>query len=144
MAVPREHIAKVLSRVLEGRAGLRYAIHFGSSARGDDHALSDVDVAVRGLSGMARLDLAADLEAALGQTVQVVALEGATVTLAYRIFRDGVVVAEPDRACRIAEQCRAVVLYLDHRPIERLAVHGVLEAARRGARSSAALGRATP
>ena len=89
-------------------------------------------MAVRGVSGLERLELAADLEAAVGRTVHVVPLEAASEALRFRAFRDGIVLCEADRRCRVAEQARTIVTHLEWKPIRDRMVEGVLQAAREG------------
>jgi len=101
------------------------------------HHGSDVDVAV-GLASGVSLDaretgtLVADLERAAGRTVDLVFLHDAPPALAYRIFRDGVTIAERDHRALADRKARAALEYLDFRPHEELAVRGVLAAAARG------------
>lgn len=69
-----------------------FAVVFGSTARGTAHAGSDVDVALGFEHGRrpAARELGAivsRLEEAVGQTVDIIALEDASPGLAYRIFR---------------------------------------------------------
>jgi len=106
--------------------GLAYAVLFGSAARGTAHARSDVDVAVRGVTGWERLGLEADLADAVGAPVQVVPLDDAPPALRYRVFRDGIVLQERDRGARVHDQTRAVLDYLDYRPLEQRAARAVL------------------
>jgi len=80
-----------------------YALVFGSRGRGTAHAASDVDVAI-GLMPGVLLDvralgtLVSDLERAAGRAVDLVLLDEAPPALAYRVFRDGVALAERDRS----------------------------------------------
>ena len=67
---------------------------FGSEARGDSGALSDIDVAVlldedppRTLAGL-QLEIAGELEDHLGREVDLVVLNTAPVDLAMRVLRD--------------------------------------------------------
>lgn len=126
-----------LQRALEQDTRLAYALVFGSRARGDAHAGSDVDLAI-GLADDARLGpgeigyLVSALEAASGLTIDLVLLEEAPPALAYRVFRDGRVLLERDRAALVERKTRAILDYLDFRPIERIAVQGVLERIARG------------
>jgi predicted nucleotidyltransferase len=116
---------------------IAYALVFGSAARGSAHPESDVDVAV-GLAAGVSLDvgatgaLAADLEQAAGRPVDLVFLHEAPPALAYRIFRDGVVVIERDHRALAERKARAVLEYLDFQPLEDIAVKGALAAAARG------------
>jgi predicted nucleotidyltransferase len=124
-------------RVVEADARLGYAVIFGSEARGDRHARSDVDVAVgasggRKLSALELGDIASRLEAAAGRSIDIVDLESAPAALAYRIFRDGQVILERERARLVARRARAVLEYLDFKPLEDQFVKGVLAASVRG------------
>lgn len=126
-----------LRRVVEHDPRLGYAVVFGSQARGAAHAGSDVDVAV-GASGGRRLtslelgEIASELEAAAGRPVDIVDLESAPPALAYRVFRDGRVILERDRPRLVARRARAILEYLDFKPIEDQFVRGVLAAPVRG------------
>ncbi len=95
---------------------------FGSRARGDAVAASDVDVAVlfeqdppRTLAGL-HLDLADDLTAATGQPVDLVVLNRAPADLIHRVLRDGVLILERDRAARVRFEVRARNAYFDLLP----------------------------
>lgn len=128
---------EALRRVLERDRRVAYALLFGSTARGSAHAGSDLDVAV-GLSPGVRLDvmalgdLIATLEAATGRTVDLVLMDEAPPALAYRIFRDGEVMVERDHAALVERKVRAILEYLDFKPLEELATRGVLAAAAHG------------
>lgn len=116
---------------------IAYALIFGSAARGSSHADSDVDVAI-GLHAGATLDardlgaLVADLERAAGRTIDLVLLHEAPPALAYRVFRDGIVVVEHDHRALADRKARAVLDYLDFQPLEAIVVKGALAAAARG------------
>jgi uncharacterized protein len=126
-----------LRRVLERDPRLAYALLFGSAARGSAHAGSDLDVAL-GLAPGVRLDAAAlgelisTLEAATGRTIDLVLLDEAPPALAYRVFRDGQVLFERDHAALVERKVRAILEYLDFKPLEELATRGVLAAAAHG------------
>lgn len=123
-------------RVLEAEGGLAYALLFGSAAREAMHALSDIDVAIEPAPGTVfdsiRLgQLAARLESAAGWPVDLVLMGEAPGPLAYRIFRDGQVLLERDRAALVSRKARAILDYLDFRPVEERCAAGVLRAATR-------------
>ena len=59
-------------------------------------------------------------------------LDEAGPGLAYRIFRDGRVVLERDRQAMVERKARAIVEYLDFRPLEDLFSRSVLSATARG------------
>jgi predicted nucleotidyltransferase len=123
--------------VLARDSRVAYALLFGSRARGSMHHQSDADIAV-GLAAGASLDaqetgaLIADLERAAGRTIDLVLLDEAPPALAYRIFRDGLTLVERDHRAFADRKARAILEYLDFRPIEEVAVQGVLAAAARG------------
>ena len=127
-----EPIANVLSA--EPRIG--YALVFGSCARGTSHAGSDLDIAIGGLSQpldvRALGDLISRLESAAGQPVDLLLLDEAPPTIAWRVFRDGVVVLERDRPALVRRKARAILEYLDFKPVEDLFTRAALAAARRG------------
>jgi hypothetical protein len=51
---------------------------------------------------------------------------------AYRVFRDGSALVVKDRAALVARKTRAILEYLDFRPIEELAARGAIAAAAHG------------
>ncbi len=128
---------KELQRVLKADPRLAYALVFGSEARGTAREGSDLDVAVGLVPGAAMAprelgSLVADLEQASGRAIDLVLLEEAPPSLAYRVFRDGQIVLERDRAALVERKTRAILEYLDFRPLEEIAVRGVLAAAADG------------
>ena len=82
-----------LRRCLEAQPGVRFALVFGSQARGTARAVSDVDVAIAG-HGVDRFALGATLAEALDREVDVVALEDASIPLLEELVRDAVLVHE--------------------------------------------------
>jgi predicted nucleotidyltransferase len=128
---------EALRRALADDSGIAYALVFGSTARGTAHALSDVDVAIglpdgRRLNALELGDLLSRLEKAAGRPIDIVDLETAPPGLAYRIFRDGHVLVENDRARLVARRARAVLEYLDFKPVEEEFARGVIAASSRG------------
>ena len=99
---------------------------FGSHARGEPRADSDVDVAVLfGRPRPTRLDelptrLQGALEAAAGTVVDLVILDGADPDLVHRVLRDGVLLVENDRSARVAFTVRMRNLWFDLEPVRRL------------------------
>ncbi len=118
---------------LESDRRIAYALVFGSRVRGTDHAQSDVDVAIGFIAGQ-RLDalqigeLIATIEAAVGRPTDVILLDDAPPGLAYRVFRDGSVVMVRDETALKARLARAVLEYLDFRPVEDAFARSVLAA----------------
>lgn len=108
--------------------GVEYALLFGSMARGTAHPTSDIDIAVSGVDSQDEASgLALNLERILGREVQVVRIPSAPIALRFRIFRDGRLLFERDRAARVRDQARAIVEYLDFRPVEEACTRGVLD-----------------
>jgi predicted nucleotidyltransferase len=123
-----------LRRILEAEPGVAYALLFGSRARGTDRPDSDLDIGLELIAGTARDvhslgTLAARLESAAGRPIDLVLLDEAPPGLAYRIFRDGHVLVERDHRALVARKARALLDYLDFRPIEQRCAAGVLRAA---------------
>jgi predicted nucleotidyltransferase len=126
-----------LRSVLETDPRIAYALLFGSKGRGTAHDLSDTDLAIRlapgtKLSTSELGDLLSRLEAAAGGPVDLVLIDDAPLGLAYRVFRDGRIVFERDHRAFVDRKARAILEYLDFRPIEQLFTRAVLEVARRG------------
>jgi predicted nucleotidyltransferase len=124
-------------RVLESDARIAYALVFGSSARGTAHARSDLDLAIslrpgKPLEVREIGTLVSALESAAGIPVDLVLLDEVGPALAYRVFRDGRVLLERDRSALVERKARAILEYLDFRPVEELCTRGVLAAAMRG------------
>jgi uncharacterized protein len=126
-----------LREVLAEDPHVAYALLFGSRARGSAHAASDVDVAI-GVTGGRRLaplelgDLVSRLEQACGRSVELLVLDEAPPAVAYRVFRDGRLLVANDHRALVERKTRAILEYLDFRPLEQLAVSGVISAAAHG------------
>lgn len=95
---------------------------FGSRARGDSRAGSDLDVAVlfredppRTLAGL-HLDLADDLAEALGIPVDLVVMNRAPPDLVHRVLRDGVLLFDYDPSARIRFEVCCRNAWFDLRP----------------------------
>lgn len=119
----RDSLAAVLQA---DRSGAIAAYVFGSVARGEATATSDVDVAVlwdrtpaSTLSGE-RLELEGSLERHLGRAVDLVALNTASADLVHRVLRDGVIVVDRDPARRIQFEVARRNEYFDLEPMRRL------------------------
>lgn len=95
--------------------------------------LSDVDVAIGTttpppLSALEIGDLTSRLEAAAGRAVHLVVLNDAPPGLAYRISKDGTPLVIRDAPAFKSRLARAILEYLDFRPVEELFTRGVLRA----------------
>lgn len=99
---------------------------FGSVARGDDTAKSDMDIAVllggptrEPLPDEALLQLVASLERITGRRIDLSILDGASPDFVHRVLRDGVLVLERDAASRVAFEVDARNAYFDLLPTLR-------------------------
>jgi uncharacterized protein len=112
----------VLRRVAEVVSDhpVAFSYVFGSVARGDDRANSDVDVAVHFELGMGASDrfqaclrLGGELEVALARPVDVVDLEEADLRFAGRILTERVVVTGRERVERVRWETAIYRPYVD-------------------------------
>ena len=122
----RAEIEATLARELRRRAsGLVAAYLFGSFARGEQQASSDIDVGLlyETVPAATLADrpfaLSAELCSLLGREVDVVVLNTAPADLVHRVLRDGRILLELDRKKRIAFEVRARNEYFDMLPIWR-------------------------
>ena len=98
---------------------------FGSFARGDARADSDVDVAVLSRHTPAAtfealpLRLEGEIERLLQRTTQVVVMNGAPADLRARVLRDGVLLVDRDPSFRIRFEVRTRNEWFDLQPILR-------------------------
>ena len=121
----------VLRTVLGDDRRVAFALLFGSEARGRAHAHSDVDVAIATVDVPNALvvgEITSALERATGRQVQLVLLNEAPPGLAYRIFREGKPIVIRDHAAFKARLARAILDYLDFKPVEDVFTRAVLRA----------------
>jgi predicted nucleotidyltransferase len=83
-----------LAAALRAVPGLELAVVFGSRARGDARAESDLDLAVLGTDELDAAALAADASRATGIEVHVVSLAGISIPLLSEVVSDGIVTFE--------------------------------------------------
>ena len=118
---------EAVTKVLTAEPRIAYALVFGSCARGTQHAHSDFDLAIGCASPPFSVlevgDLIGRLEAAAGRSVDLTLLDEAPPGLAYRVFRDGKILLERDHHALASRKARAILDYLDWKPIEDLFVH---------------------
>lgn len=105
---------------------------FGSMARGTQRPGSDRDVAVLVAGGADPHQRQLDLSAALGEGVDVVVLNVAPVTLAYRVVRDGVLLVCRDETARVRHRAETISRYLDTAPLRRALDAGLRHRLREG------------
>ena len=106
---------------------------FGSQARGRPGPLSDVDLGVWAcpdLSARERFDLRLRLIGAVervldGQPVDLVVLDDAPPLLRHRAWRDGELLLDRDPRTRVRDEARALVEYLDTKPLREQTAAGV-------------------
>jgi predicted nucleotidyltransferase len=98
---------------------------YGSVARGEARAGSDIDIAVlyaeeppRTLDGLG-LGLSGALELLIGRPVDVVVLNRAPVDLVHRVLRDGQLLCDRDPSARIRFEVQARNAYFDLLPYLR-------------------------
>lgn len=98
---------------------------FGSFARGDARAGSDVDLAVLYRRSLAAtfealpLRLEGEIERLLRRTTQVVVMNSAPADLRARVLRDGVLLVDRDPSLRIRFEVRTRNEWFDIQPILR-------------------------
>lgn len=116
-----------LTEVLRAHPEIGYALVFGSVGRGTQHSQSDLDVAIGGVSRQLSVlelgELIGRLEAAARRPVDLLLLDEAPPSLAYRVFRDGKVILERDHDALAKRKARAALEYFDFEPVEDLFVH---------------------
>lgn len=124
--VDRDRLVQEIAHVFAARKEDAAAVYvFGSLARGEGRADSDVDVAVLygrpvvpGLAGL-KLALAGDLEERLGRRVDLVVLDHQPPDLVHRVLRDGLLILENNRSARIRFEVTARNEYFDVLPMLR-------------------------
>jgi predicted nucleotidyltransferase len=112
-----------LRTALSAESGIACAWLFGSRARGEARADSDVDVAVLldrdpapTLSGSG-VRLAGELERVVGATVDLIVLNRAPVDLVHRVLRDGILLLDRDPAARVRFEVASRNAWFDLKPI---------------------------
>jgi hypothetical protein len=120
--VPAADLSRVLRDFFSSRDELAAVYLFGSEARGEARAESDVDLGLlyreppRATLMDQPFSLEAELSSLLGRQVQCVVLNQAPPDLVHRVLRDGKVVCERDRSRRLAFEVKARNEYFDIRP----------------------------
>jgi predicted nucleotidyltransferase len=119
----RVRIVDVLHAYFAARgSSIVCAYLYGSVARDQARASSDVDVAVlfpdtppSTLEGLA-FDIAGEIERLVGKPVDLVVLNRASPDLVHRVLRDGIIVHESDAGARIRFETRKRAEYFDVLP----------------------------
>jgi predicted nucleotidyltransferase len=125
-----DEIVRRLRERLEAEPDVLFAYLFGSVARGRAGPLSDVDVAVMVKDGvdLARrhLDLIGAVSEAVGSDgADVVLLNEAPISLAFRVIRDGVVILSLDEKARIRHKAMVIDRYIDMAPMRKELARGL-------------------
>lgn len=122
---PTVSVDQSVRSALDGLPGIAAVYLFGSAARDELGADSDIDIGVlfdspppSTLEGQP-LDLEGDLERRLGRVVQLVVLNRAPVDLAIRVLRTGQLIVDHNRSARIAFEVRTRNEAFDLEPILR-------------------------
>jgi uncharacterized protein len=114
---------ELLTQVLERTPGVRLAVLFGSAARDEDQARSDLDVGVLLEDGR---DSGSDLEVALSRAtrraVDLVRLDAAPPLLRFEVARDGRVLVERTAHAWVDFRAQAMIDWWDWAPTAR-AIH---------------------
>jgi predicted nucleotidyltransferase len=129
-------VVDLLRDYCAGRREVTAAYLFGSVARGDAHAGSDVDVGVLLAPGFLRtltdyqpvFTIQSELEQLFRRKVDVVAMNDAPLDLLHRIMRDGIVVLDRDPRRRAEFELNVRTQYFDWLPILRRYRRAVLGA----------------
>lgn len=107
-------LAPLLAVLAEAVPDAAAVYAFGSAARGEATAESDLDLAVLApapLDALARFDLQERLAGLAGRDVDLVDLLAASTVMQAQIVATGTVVAERDRSARLAFEMRALSAY---------------------------------
>lgn len=119
-----QSLARRIDQVLLGMPEVSFAYLFGSRTRGQARLTSDIDLALMpslqgaNLIGWERFKaLAPPLMAVAGEGLHLVFLDEATILLAHRVLRDGVLVHEKDIPARVRFFVKVVAAYLDVAPM---------------------------
>ncbi|MCL2777649.1 MAG: nucleotidyltransferase domain-containing protein [Polyangiaceae bacterium] len=113
-----------IREVLERLPGVRIAYLFGSTARGQDHETSDVDLAVV-LGASSPLDediLREELEQSAGRHVDLIVLDKAPPLLVAEVLREGHVLLcrDEDERAQFELRAQAIVFDTEHwRAVQR-------------------------
>ena len=130
-------MVEAIREVLVSERRIAYALLFGSQAARRATAHSDLDIAIGSSSGdgfdrHTLGTLVASLERATNRTVDIVVLDQAPPAVAYRVFRDGRLLVEIDPTAVTRARARAILAYLDFKPVEQLCARAILESAAHG------------
>jgi predicted nucleotidyltransferase len=120
----QEEIVSIVAEYLIRQPGVTAAYVFGSVARDNMHACSDVDIAVLFSPGTGekpalfdrRLQMEMDLGDLIGRPVQVVDYDAASLALRHQIRKYGRLIVDKDPKYRMAKEVSTLRQYLDMLP----------------------------
>lgn len=119
------HAERLIADYFREKPGIAAVYLFGSVAKGTSHLRSDVDIGVLyerppplTLMGQPFAE-EADLAEQFARRVQIVVMNQAPADLIHRILRDGILVLEPNKSCRVAFEVRSRNEYFDILPMLR-------------------------
>jgi predicted nucleotidyltransferase len=116
---------KIIFEHYRGQPGVAAVYLFGSVAKGTARADSDVDIGVLYETAPPAQLMAqpfgdeADLGERFGRPVQIIVMNAAPADLVHRILRDGILVLDANKSCRISFEVRTRNQYFDLLPILR-------------------------
>lgn len=127
-------------RLALNQEGVLAAMLIGSQARGTPGPLSDVDIAVwhdEGLDPASRLRLRLNLASAASRAlgtdeIDIVMLNRAPPLLRHRAIRDATLLVERDPVARVRLNARALLDYLDTKPLRTEMSRGLRKRTREG------------
>lgn len=114
-----------LARIAARYRDARLVVVFGSVARGQARADSDVDIAVLGADLWTAHRLGAELGAALDREAHVIDLASASDHLRFNVARDGVLIREGEPGLWARVQAEAALRWFDLAPIVARCAAGV-------------------
>jgi len=135
-----DQLRRTLAAVLQSHSDAVDCIYlFGSAARREAGPLSDLDLAILfsdSLPSQARAELAAELagqaQRITGPTVDISILNDAPPVLKHRVIRDGRLLFVREEHRRVAFEVRAILEFLDFRPVLERHDRALLVRAREG------------
>ena len=139
VVLSKEHL-EILVQYFAAQGNVLLAYLYGSQARGDSNALSDVDLAILLNDNPdsqscfeTRLRVMGDISHILHiEDIDVAILNQASLALRYRVLRDGKLLYCADHDRMIAFRVRTINEYLDFKPILLRHERAIIEKARTG------------
>jgi len=121
-----------LRQVVAAWPEIQLAILFGSTARGEAHHHSDVDIGLllEPYSAYVRLRVDAQLGRAAGREVDTILLDDASPLLRFEVARDGVLLFERHEGLWTAFKAKAMVDWWDWAPTARMIQKAIIQGLR--------------